>query len=85
MSATPQLNAAQPVVMSDGTMHQSFRRWASIVTDQLPITGIGSPEGVIDAPQFAVYLNTIGGPGAVQYRKMLPEIGGDTKKGWVLM
>jgi len=64
-------------------MSQAFRTWALEVSNSLPIIGTGSPEGVVDAPQYSLYLDDAGGPGAVQYRKMQPDIAGDTKKGWI--
>lgn len=45
-----------------------------------PITGSGSPEGVISANPYQVYLDTAGAAGAVQYRKMT----GISNTGWIL-
>lgn len=79
------LNAGQPIVGQAGQMEQPFRAWAQVVSDQLPITGSGTPEGAIEAPQFSLYLDTAAGAGSIQYRKMQPEIGGDRTKGWLLV
>lgn len=46
-----------------------------------PITGIGSPEGVITANPYQVYLDTSGGAGTIQYRKMT----GTGNTGWILV
>ena len=46
-----------------------------------PITGAGSPEGVITANPYQVYLDTAGGAGALQYRKMT----GTGNTGWILV
>ena len=81
----PILNSSQPVVFPDGTMTQVFRTWMLTVSRYLPIIGTGSPEGLVDAPQYALYLDQAGAPGAVEYRKLLPDIAGDTKQGWVLV
>tara|TARA_R110000782_G_scaffold81321_1_gene160726 strand:- start:1061 stop:1216 length:156 start_codon:yes stop_codon:yes gene_type:complete len=51
----------------------------------MPIVGTGSPEGVIEAVQYSLYLDGTGSAGAIQYRKMLPSIGGDRKQGWILV
>ena len=83
MAKTPQLNAAQPIVGQNGTMEQPFRTWANTVTANLPVIGSGSPEGVVDAPQFAVYIDSTGVSGALQYIKLQPDIAGDTTMGWV--
>lgn len=79
------LNAAQPIVEKNGTMAQAFRDAMIKVQNQLPINGTGSPEGVINAPQYSLYLDNAGGAGAIQYRKMLPSISNDTAQGWVLV
>ena len=79
------LNAGSPIVEADGTMSQAFRQWALKAGLGIPITGEGSPEGVVTAPQFSVYLDTAGGSGTIQFRKMKPAIDGDPKKGWVLV
>jgi len=78
-----QLNAAQPIVNADGTMSQAFRDRMNLLTRYLPLAGEGSPEGVFEAPQFSLYLDTLGAPGSIEYRKMLPDIGGDKSMGWL--
>lgn len=79
----PQLNAALPIVGKDGTMEPAFRDQMNKVNKNLPLTGIGSPEGVVFAPQFSLYLDTAGVSGSIEYRKMLTDISGDRKQGWV--
>lgn len=82
---TYRLNQAQPIVNSTGTMEQPFRQWTQDVSLAIPIIGSGSPEGVVEARQYSIYLDTAGSAGSIQYRKMLPEIGGDRTQGWVLV
>jgi len=79
------LNQGQPIVNPQGTMEQPFRQWTQDVSLAIPIIGSGSPEGVVEARQYSIYLDTAGSAGSIQYRKMLPEIGGDRTKGWVLV
>jgi hypothetical protein len=79
----PQLNAALPIVKDDGTMEAPFRDQMNVLNRYLPITGVGSPEGVVEALQYSLYLDTTGVTGSIEYRKMLPAIAGDTKMGWV--
>lgn len=77
------LLASNRIVDGDGYMDQVFRSWAGLVADSLPITGEGSPEGVVIAPQFSLYLDVLGAAGSIQYRKMLPSVSGDKSKGWL--
>lgn len=79
----PQLNAALPIVGEDRTMEPAFRDQMNRLNNNLPLTGTGSPEGVIEAPQFSLYLDTTGVSGSIEYRKMLTDIAGDRKQGWV--
>jgi|TARA_R110002167_G_scaffold46993_2_gene139579 hypothetical protein len=81
----PRLNVAQPIVQDDGTMSQAFRQFTQDSSLSIPIVGAGSPEGVIEAAQYSLYLDSSGGASAIQYRKMQPEIGGDRTKGWILV
>jgi hypothetical protein len=82
---TPLLNAAQPIVDDSGKMAQAFRTWTLDASLSIPIVGSGSPEGVVEARQYQLYINSAGAAGAIEYRKMLPEIGGDRSKGWLLV
>ena len=79
----PQLNAARPVVLPDRTMTPELRDFMNDVYRTFEIRGSGSPEGVVAAPQFSRYLDIDGVAGSLEYRKMLPHIGGDKKQGWV--
>lgn len=79
---TARLNASQPITLNDGTMDQIFRLWTIQVTNSLPLVGTGTPEGVVEAPQYSLYIDESVPLSPVQYRKMLPEVGGDRKKGW---
>jgi hypothetical protein len=64
-------------------MQPTFQQWVLLVSDLMPIIGSGSPEGVVEAQQYALYLDTAGSAGSIQYRKMLPDIGGDKTQGWI--
>ena len=79
----PRLNVAQPIVNDDGTMAQPFRQFTQDASLSIPIVGTGSPEGVITARQYSLYINSTGTTGSIEYRKMQPDIAGDTTKGWV--
>lgn len=81
----PRLNAAQPIVESNGTMSQPFRTWTLDASLSIPIIGTGSLEGVVTARQYSLYLDSTGAAGSIEYRKMLPDIGGDVTQGWKLV
>jgi len=83
--SNPILNVAQPIIGNDGTMEQAFRQWTQDASLSIPIVGTGSPEGVVEARQYSLYLDSAGSAGSIQYRKMLPDIGGDKTKGWILV
>ena len=80
---SPRLNAAQPIVQPDGTMAQPFRQFTQDASLSIPIVGSGSPEGVVEARQYSLYIDSTGSSGSIEYRKMQPQIGGDVTKGWV--
>lgn len=79
------INASQPIVDDDSTMSQLFRQWTIQVSNNLPIIGIGSPEGSIAAPQYSLYIDETVPLTPVQYRKMMPSLTGDRKKGWAAL
>lgn len=86
MPQTPQkLNATQPIVGERGLMSQVFRSFMLLLSNNIPIVSTGSPEGVVEAPQYSLYIDETTPLSPVQYRKMLPEIGGDRKKGWATL
>jgi len=77
------IDGGRSIVDGNGLMQQAFRSEINELIRSLPIVGAGTPEGVIDAVQYSLYIRTDGVSGTIEYRKMLPDIGGDTKKGWV--
>lgn len=76
---------AQPIVDVAGNMSQVFRAWTQSVSRLEILSGVGSPEGVVNAPQKTLYMNTTGGAGAVLYIKRDTNVGGDPKQGWILV
>lgn len=83
--SSPRLNASNAIVESNGTMAQQFRTWTLDVSLSIPIIGTGSPEGVVTARQYSLYIDSTGASGSIEYRKMLPDIGGDVTQGWKLV
>lgn len=82
---SPLLNAGQPIVDSSGKMSQAFRSFTLEASLSIPIVGTGSPDGVVEARQFQLYIDSDGLTGAIEYRKMVSEIGGNRKLGWKLV
>lgn len=80
-----QLNGGVPLVDSGGMPTQYFRLYLKNIERYLPILGDGSPEGVIEAPQYSLYIDRTGAAGAIEYRKIEAQIGGDRKQGWRLV
>lgn len=76
------LNINQPLVDEGGMAEQVFREWVLRVVDTMVVVGTGTPEGVLEAPQYTLYVDEDTPLVPVQYRKMLPEVGGDRTKGW---
>lgn len=72
-----------PIVDKEGRMQQGFYTWLSDVTDLVPQSGIGSPEGVVEARRFTFYIDSTGSAGSIVYVKQYRDIGGDRTQGWV--
>jgi hypothetical protein len=85
VSLSPLLSGSNPIVEPNGTMSQAFRTWTISASLSIPIVGTGSPEGVLEARQYQLYLDSTGGASAIQYRKMLSDIAGDRTQGWILV
>jgi hypothetical protein len=79
----PQLSAAQPIVDKDGTMEPAFRDQMNRFWAQYPLAGAGDPNGVVEGDYLQLYIDVEGTTGSIEYRKMLPDVGGDKTLGWV--
>jgi len=77
----PPIIRGLPVVDAKGLPTDIFWNWLNQVTDLQPLTGSGSPEGVVEAMPYRVYLDTSGSP-VVVYVKVLSDISGDRTEGW---
>lgn len=75
--------ASQPIVNKDGTMTQRFRTYLNDLESWKPIYGSGSPEGVVTAPQYRLFIRTDGSSGSLIYVKKQASIAGDKSQGWV--
>lgn len=74
------LNLSFPIVDKNGMAADMFRLW---IARRQPLTGAGSPEGVVGANLYRFYINTTGSPGSLLYIKVQSDIGGDKTQGWV--
>lgn len=79
------INASQPIVNTDGTPSQQFQLMLNQLANNVSIIATGNPEGAIEAPQYSVYVDDTVPATPVTYRKMLPDIAGNKKMGWVIV
>jgi len=73
------------IVDSVGMTATPMLIWMEQVTDLQIATGVGSPEGVFEALQTKIYMDTAGITGAILYIKRDADIAGDKTKGWILI
>jgi hypothetical protein len=76
---------ALPIVNKQGLMEQHFNLFINDVARLDILSGEGSPEGVVDAFEKRLYMDTIGTAGNILYIKRDSNIGGDPKQGWILV
>lgn len=79
----PPYNFSFPIVDDKGFATLQLQKWMNQASLSIPMLGTGSPEGVVEARQYQLYLNT-SAVGNNSYRKILSDIGGDTTMGWQL-
>lgn len=79
------LERFEKLLDSEGTLSNRGAEFFEQLTRQInlntPITGAGSPEGVVTAEPYQIYIDTTGAAGSIQYRKMT----GTGNTGWVLV
>ncbi len=80
-----QPSSDRSLVKEDGSPSTQFNTWLNLITGQAIIKGTGSPEGVIEANQLALYMDDAGVAGAILYIKRDADIGGDKTQGWILV
>lgn len=73
-------NASFPAVDDSGRLTDAFR---TFLLESDPLTGTGSPEGVVSARQFRFYIDATGVSGSILYVKRDPDVGGDRSQGWI--
>jgi len=81
-----QPNSSRPLVNEDLSPSAQLNTWFRVITGQSMIIGDGSPEGVVEAIQTALYMDRLGVTEAVLYIKRDADDGlGDKTIGWVLV
>lgn len=75
-------NPTNKAVDADGRLTNVFRVYLNSLALSVPIVGTGSPEGVVSAQQYSLYIDESTPSAPVQYRKMLANISGDDSQGW---
>lgn len=75
----------EPIVDATGRQTQVMRTFLRTLSERASIVGTGSPEGVIEAGQGALYIDDAGASGSVLYVKRDDNISGDRTQGWILV
>ena len=83
VAIAPQQN--QAIVDRVGFMTSRFRAWTQQLTRAVPLRGTGSPEGVVEAAEDRLYVDSAGAAGNILYVKRDADIGGDRSQGWILV
>lgn len=79
------LSRSIKVVDANGRPTQDLNLFSEAVAKLPVLTGIGSPEGVVEATQTRFYMDTSGSSGSILYIKREADIGGDKTQGWILV
>ena len=74
-----------PIVNDLGQSNKEFTLWLQQITGLQILSGSGAPENTVSDAQKSLYMNTAGSAGSILYIKRDASIGGDTKKGWILV
>ena len=85
----PKPSGDRPIVDTDLTMHEVYREWVRLITNEVNgrslIFGNGSPEGVVESSKGREYMNEDGITGNIKYIKKFSDIAGDKSLGWILI
>ena len=79
------ISPQRKIVDENGDMNNRMRAWTELVTELQMFVGAGSPEGVVEADQTRLYMDTAGIAGAILYIKRDTDIAGDKSQGWILV
>ena len=84
MSQENPLNPSYPIT-KEGIMTDEFLDFVLKIVRGFVLSGSGSPEGVVEAAQFSLYVNESGTAGSILYVKRDTDIAGDKTMGWILV
>lgn len=84
MIITP-LQPGSAIVDDKGVMLSRFTTFCLLVSKLGVLLGPGSPEGVVEATQTQLYMDTLGVASSILYIKRDSAIGGDRTLGWILV
>ena len=80
-----QPSADTPITDGTGRQTQVMRSYLATLSGRALIIATGSPEGVIEASQGALYMDDSGSAGSILYVKRDDNISGDRSQGWILV
>ena len=80
-----QPSSDRPLLRESGAPSTQFNTWLKVITDNSLIIGDVDPEGVVEASQGALYMDSTGLSGSVLYIKRDADTGGDKALGWILV
>jgi hypothetical protein len=79
------LSRSIAVVDERGRPTQELNLFSEAVAKIPVIIGTGSPEGIVEAMETRLYMDSAGATGTILYIKQFNDIGGDRKLGWILV
>lgn len=85
MAKYTELTNTRPIVDKSGVLTQEARQFFNTLSSAPVLIGSGSPEGVIEANQGALYVDIDATTGSILYVKKQGSISSDVSQGWVLV
>lgn len=77
------LSRSIKVVDSNGRPTQDLNLFSEAVSKLPILVGEGSPEGVVEAEQTRLYMDSTGASGSILYIKSVGDVGGAKALGWI--
>lgn len=84
-----ELSRAEKAVDTQGRPTEKLHLFSVAVAETLansmPLSGSGSPEGIVESPSNRMYFDMTGAPGSRLYWKTVNDVSGDKSAGWELV
>ena len=80
-----QPNSDRSLIKESGAPSDQLNLWFKVISDRSTIIGTGSPEGIYEGTQGALYMDETGTSGNILYIKRNSDILGDITQGWILV